>query len=492
MGGPLTAELSTGCCSVLPRSPANYDNPVLIFIPSGAPTLVTKTQNKVVHDRVADRQARVWAGRVLFMLALLAPSASAFAADESWSLHGQTTFVWQYHPAFRSLYRGSNSLDPGSRGDETFDATLFTGLRLWDGGEVYVNPEIDQGFGLSNTVGVAGFPSGEAYKVGKAEPYFRLQRFFFRQTFDLGGEEENIAPDANQLGAKRTADNLVLTVGKFSVTDIFDANAYAHDPKRDFFNWAIIDSGAFDYAADAWGYSYGAAAEWTQSWWTLRAGLFDLSRVPNTTALVRGFGQFEFVAEAEERHTLFGEPGTLKLLGFVNRGRMGSYDDAMNLAAATHTVPNTALVRQARSRPGMALNVEQQIADGLGFFLRASANDGSQEAYEFTEIDRSLAAGLSVAGNGWGRPNDTVGLADATNAISQAARDYLAAGGLGILVGDGALPHYRAENIVEAFYSASLADWLCLSFDYQLIVHPAYNGDRGPVSVFGLRLHLAR
>ena len=257
---------------------------------------------------------------VIALTAMCCTDAQAQDATQSWSLHGQATIVDQYHPAFRSSYRGANSLDPGSRGDETFDATLFAGARLWDGGEIYVNPEIDQGFGLSNTLGLAGFSSGEAYKVGSSEPYFRLQRLFFRQTIDLGGPAESVEPGANQLGDTRTADNVILTAGKISVTDIFDTNAYAHDPKADFLNWSVIDAGAFDYAADAWGYSYGIAAEWTQSWWTLRGGVFDLSRKPNTTALERGFGQFELVAEAEERHEIFGEPGKLKLLGFVNRG----------------------------------------------------------------------------------------------------------------------------------------------------------------------------
>src|SRR5258706_8153526 len=153
----------------------------------------------------------------------------AQAASEKWSVHGQMTGVWQYHPAFRSSFRGANSLDPGSRGNETFDATLYAGVRLWTGAEFWINPEIDQGFGLSNTLGVAGFPSGEAYKVGKSAPYFRLQRLFFRQTFGIGGEVENIESDANQLGGTRTADNLVITAGKISVTDIFDTNQYAHD-----------------------------------------------------------------------------------------------------------------------------------------------------------------------------------------------------------------------------------------------------------------------
>lgn len=410
-------------------------------------------------------------------------------APEDWSLHAQMTFVEQYHPAFHAPYSGPNSLGPQSVGRETFDATLFAGARLWDGGEAYIDPEIDQGFGLSNTLGVAGFPSAEAYKVGKADPYFRLQRLFFRQTLDLGGKSENVDAAANQLGGTRTADNLVFTAGKFSVTDIFDGNVYAHDPKSDFLNWAIVDSGAFDYAADAWGYSYGAAAEWTQSWWTLRAGLFDLSRVPNSTKLVRGFGEFELVGEAEERHALWGAPGKVKLLAFLNRGRMGSYADALRLAQNTGALPDTALVRRYASKPGFALNVEQQIQDDLGAFARLSADDGSEEAYEFTEINKSLAAGLSLKGTAWQRPKDSMGAAFVIDGLSHHARDYFAAGGLGILIGDGRLPHYGYEHIFETYYSAALTDWLALSADYQFIADPAYNRDRGPVSVLGARLH---
>lgn len=410
-------------------------------------------------------------------------------ATEDWALHGQVTFVEQYHPAFRAPYTGPNSLGPQSAGRETFDATLFAGVRLWDGGEAYIDPEIDQGFGLSNTLGVAGFVSGEAYKVGKADPYFRLQRLFFRQTFDLGGETESVNDAANQLGGTRTADNLIFTAGKLSVTDIFDTNAYSHDPKSDFLNWAIIDSGAFDYAADAWGYSYGGTAEWTQNSWTLRAGLFDLSRVPNSTKLERGFGQFEADAEFEARHILFGRAGKVKLLAFINRGRMGAYSDAVRLAETTGTIPDTALVRRYNSRPGFVLNLEQQLSERLGAFMRLSVNDGSKEAYEFTEINKSLAAGLSLKGTEWCRPDDTLGVAFVLNGLSQAARDYFAAGGLGILIGDGRLPHYGDETVGETYYNAAVSDWLTLGADYQFVANPAYNRDRGPVSVLGLRLH---
>ncbi len=424
--------------------------------------------------------------------ALVAFSAPLQAEQpETWSLHWQTTFVEQYHPAFRSPYRGDNSLDPASRGDETFDATLFAGVRLWQDGEVYANPEIDQGFGLSNTLGLAGFASGEAYKVGKAEPYLRLQRLFFRQSFDLGGETQTLDAAANQLGGTRSADNLIITAGKFSVGDVFDANSYAHDQRQDFLNWAVIDSGAFDYAADAWGYTYGLAAELTQGAWTLRSGLFDLSRVPNSTQLQRGFGQFEVVGEIEWRSAFFGREGKIKLLSYLNRGRMGRYDDAVQGAKATGGAPDMARVRRTASKAGYGLNLEQPLSDSLALFARLSTSDGSKEAYEFTEINASAAAGLALQGAAWGRPQDTAGLALVVNGLSKAGRRYLAAGGMGILIGDGQLPDYGAEKIAELYYTAPMTNWLFVTGDYQFAANPAYNGARGPVSILALRLHAA-
>ncbi|HEX5279703.1 MAG TPA: carbohydrate porin [Micropepsaceae bacterium] len=389
-------------------------------------------------------------------------------SDATASLSGQANLVEQYHPAFHARYSGANSLDPGSRGDETFALSLTAGLNLWDGATAYASPEIDQGFGLSRTVGLAGFPNGEAYRLGSSVPYFRLQRLYLQQSF--GG------------------DSLVITAGKFAVTDIFDTNSYAHDPARDFLNWAIIDSGAFDYAADAWGFTYGIAAEWTRDWWTLRTGLFDLSRFPNTTALVRGFGQYEIVSEFEARHEIAGRPGKVKLLGFVNRGRMGSYMDAIALAAATNAPPDTALVRRPAFRPGAALNIEQQVVENLGAFARLSWNDGSEEAFEFTEINRSLAAGLVLKGAGWSRADDAIGLAAVVNEISRPAREYFAAGGLGILIGDGGL-RYGTENILESYYKAVVMRRVAVTFDDQFIANPAYNRGRGPVHVLSLRLH---
>jgi high affinity Mn2+ porin len=204
---------------------------------------------------------------------------------------------------------------------------------------------------------------------------------------------------------------------------------------------------------------------------------------------VRWFGQYEIVAEGEERHTFWGEPGKVKLLGYFNRARMGSYNDAVALGLATHTIPDTALVRRPATRPGVAINIEQQIDDQLGVFARLSLNDGSEEAYEYTEINKSVAAGLSLKGSSWGRGDDTVGAALVVNGISKSARAYFAAGGIGILIGDGSLVHYGSEDIAELYYNATVTSWLGATADYQFVGNPAYNRDRGPVSILGVRIH---
>ena len=409
------------------------------------------------------------------------------ALDLDWfALHGQTTFLGQYAFPFRAPYHGPNSLDANA-GRETWDVTFYAGVRLWYGAELWINPEIDQGFGLSSTLGVAGFPSGEAYKVGSSVPYARLPRMFVRQTIDLGGEIEKVDSGINQFAGSHTADRLVITVGKFSVSDIFDTIGYAHDPRNDFMNWSLVDAGTFDYAADAWGYTYGAAVEWYRGNWALRGGLFDLSVVPNNADLDPRFQQFQWVGEIEHRHELWGLPGKIAVNGFLSRGRMGRFEDAIQLAQATGQPADIAAVRRYTSRGGLSLLLEQQVSSDLGVFARTGMANGNIEPYEFTDIDRTVAAGLSLKGKRWGRPNDTFGLAGIVNGISGVHQAFLNAGGLGILVGDGRLPNPGSERIIEMYYSLPLFSWR-LTLDYQFIANPAYNRDRGPVSVIGTRL----
>ncbi len=424
--------------------------------------------------------------------ALTATPASpvSLSAPAPVAVYGQYTNVYQWHPAFTSPYQGTNSLSPGNNGEQTNDATLYAGYQPSSGNEFWINAEYDQGFGLNGTLGMAGFPSGEAYKVGANNPYYRTPRLFYRKTIGLGGASRTVEADINQFAGSTTADNLILTVGKFAVTDVFDTNVYAHDPRNDFLNWSAVDAGAFDYAADAWGYTYGAAAEWTQSWWTLRGGVFDLSQVPNSEKLTQRFSQFELVVEAEGRYQLANAPGKLKLLVFDNRGRMGSYADALALAAQTGSTPDTALVRRYASRPGAALNLEQSLGEDLGMFARLSANNGGEETYEFTDINQSAEIGLSLKGNRWGRPDDSIGVAGVVNGLSSEARAYFAAGGLGVLVGDGQLPDYATERILESYYAWQVTRHVTLSADYQFVQNPAYNAQRGPVNIFAWRLHV--
>lgn len=421
---------------------------------------------------------------------------AVFAGDtpaEAWSLHGQYTMVKQRHGSFRSPYVGDNSLLPSEGTQTTMDATLYLGRRLWEGAEVFVNPELDQGFGLSGTLGAAGFASGEAYKVGHHSPYGRLQRAFLRQTLRTSDTPDaEVTSGPNTLGGSLPLDNLRLTLGKFSVVDLFDVNSYAHDPRSDFLNWAVIDAGAFDYAADSWGFSLGGAAEWTLGDWTWRAGLFSTSHEPNSPRLDHSFAQHQSVFEVEYRHQWHGHPGRLKVLAFSTRARLGAYEEAVALSrgrAANPAPADTSQVRRNTSKQGYAFNLEQDVAEGVGLFARYSRNDGKTEADDFTDINRSFSAGLSIQGSGWGEPGHSLGLALAQNALSDAARRYFAAGGLGLLIGDGRLPQYGPEQIAEAYYAVKVMPGLAISLDLQRLVHPAYNTQRGPVTVLGARLH---
>ncbi|HYA05212.1 MAG TPA: carbohydrate porin [Xanthobacteraceae bacterium] len=422
-------------------------------------------------------------------------AAPGIPGTDQVNFHGQATFTWQGYPAIRSPYTGSNSLIGSGEGRETTDATLFAGLRLWPGAEFWIDPEIDQGFGLASTHGVAGFTSAEAYKVGADYPYTRLQRYFIRQTIDLGGDSLTVDADINQFAGSQTANRLVLTIGKFAIVDIFDTNKYANNPKNDFLNWSLVNAGTFDYAADAWAYTYGVAAEWYQGDWTLRGGAFDLSQTPTGGISPLGpnldptFDQFQLVGEIERRYQLWSEPGAIKVTGFLSRGRAGSYAAAIALAQATGMPADITAVRSYDSRPGVSVNWQQQITDAVGVFARAGWADGNIEPWDFTDIDRTVSAGASLNGKPWGRPDDTIGLAGVVNGISKIHQEFLNDGGLGILIGDGQLPNYGLEQIIETYYSYALSASTRFAADYQFVANPGYNRDRGPVNIFAGRFH---
>lgn len=405
------------------------------------------------------------------------------------ALYGQATYIAQKTDTFRDPYGGTNSLTPGTD-SETASATLYLGARLWSGAELWVNPEADQGSGLDNTVGLAGFANGASGKVGSNPPYFRLQRAFLRQTISLAGASATSEAGPNQLAMPQSSDRLIVTLGKISAVDIFDTNRYAHDPQADFLNWSVIDAGTYDYAADAWGYSVGGATEWYRGAWAARAGIFDLSDVPNSPRLEPAFHEYQLDLEAEHRYELLGQPGKVDLTVFESHGRMALLKDAVAYAELTGLTPDPMPVRHYRKRDGLSLNFEQQLAPDVGMFARLGDAGGNVETYEYTDIDRTVSVGVSVSGGSWHRPADTLGVAGVVNAISRDRRQYLAAGGLGILVGDGRLPHAGHEDITEAYYRLALLSAAHLTLDYQWVANPAYNRDRGPVSIFAVRVHV--
>jgi high affinity Mn2+ porin len=406
-----------------------------------------------------------------------------------WNVHGQTTFIEQGYPPFRSPYEGANSLPGSGQARETWTATGFLGWRLWSGGELYFDPELDQGFGLAGTHGLAGFPNGEAQKGGSEVPKFRPQRYFLRETIGLGGAQETVEDGPNQLSGKRDVDRITITVGRFAVGDFFDTNAYAHDPRADFMNWALWEAIAYDFPADLPGFTRGAVVELNRKDWAVRAGIFQVPSEPNSDVLV--FRTGGVIVELEERYSISDQSGKLRLGAWANRGFTGNYEEALAVSAADPLIDiNTAMVLTRTQRPkyGLYANLEQAISKDVGVFARVSWNDGRNEILSFTDVDASVSAGVSVKGSRWGRADDTVGFGAALDAISASHRDFLAAGGLGLLIGDGRL-NYREEKILEAYYALKLQQPLTLTFDYQFVADPAYNADRGPVSLFTARVH---
>ena len=409
-------------------------------------------------------------------------------APDAWNIHGQFTVIGQGYPAFPSPYQGQNSLSGANQAKETVSATAFIGFRPWDGTDIYINPEITQGFGLSETVGVAGFPSFEAQKASFPMPRADVARVYLQQTFGLGGEQETIADGPNQIAGKEDISRLTIIAGKLAVTDFFDNNAYAHDGRTQFFNWNIDCCGSYDWTMDQLSYTWGAMAELNQKFWAFRVGYFLAPVVSNSDNLDTHVPDGEYIGELELRYSLFSQPGKLRLMGWANRANMGSYAAALAEPITTPNYPDITLVRQVQTNYGFNANLEQAITDDLGVFSRASWNTGLYEIIAWTDCDESLSAGAVVKGTSWGRPDDRIGVAGVIEGLSPEARAYFAAGGLGILIGDGAL-NYRPEKILETYYSYSLNNWASLTFDYQFVADPAYNADRGPVHIFAGRLH---
>jgi high affinity Mn2+ porin len=430
---------------------------------------------------------------LILLTALSAPLLRAQdpAPSEKWNLYYQATSIGQYHPAFPAAYSGPLSLLSHAEAEASLTTTLFFGWRPFENTQFYFDPEIAGGRGFSATDGVANFPNGEMPRVATATPKPYLARLYVTQDFALGQGRETIDSDENQLGGSRPATRYSVTVGRFTVTDFFDNNKYSHDPRTQFMGWGVMYNGAWDYAADTRGYTWGWVHELHTKRFSIRYASAAMPLVANGLRFDRRlFRDRSDIFEGELHLQPHGHEGALRLLSYQNHADMGNYAEALKLAAQTGARPDVTATRQVGTlKYGFGLNAEQEIAKDIGIFGRLGWNDGKTESFAFTAIDRLATIGISVSGKRWGRVDDTAATEITVSGISAIHRAYLERGGVDFLIGDGAL-RYGPETISESYYSAKLVSWLFATADLQHINNPAYNRDRGPVWVGTLRLHM--
>ena len=408
---------------------------------------------------------------------------------ERTSFHFQQTIITQYKPAFHADYSGLNSLSPVAETQTSITATFFGNATLWKGSQFIFDPELSGGAGLSQTLGVAGFPNGETFRVGGTQNKIYIARLFYQQNFEWGNERDTIDADELHLRSTRSKRYFSIGAGKFNMGDFFDDNNFSHDPRQQFMNWALMDNAAWDYPANTRGYILGIYTELGQPNWTLRFAITASVTHENSSTWDPNITRANTeTAEYENRFTIGGQKGTVRILGFLNNGKFGNYLDAIALDPKHPVVDSTQ--QYGRHKYGFGINTDQYISNDFGVFAKASWNDGRTETWFFTEIDRSLSFGGELKGSKWGRPDDEMGLGFIVDGLSGPHREYLADGGYGFIIGDGAL-NYGLESIVEFYYKLNAYQKkFFISPDYQFILNPAYNKDRGPVNVFSIRLHV--
>jgi hypothetical protein len=431
--------------------------------------------------------------------------------DENWNAYGQTTYIYNWKPSFPALYtnlNGSpNSLLPTPETGFTATATAFAALKLWSGGELYAVPEVISERPFSDLKGLGSvIQNFELQKSSGEPPVIYLSRVFFKQSFGYGGHKVSLESDPMQLGTTEDSHRFVVNVGNFSILDIFDKNQFSGDLRRQFLNMAFLTYAAYDFAADARGYTWGITGQYIHDDWALRYGRIIAPYHPNQLTL--NWNIFQYYGdqlELEHKQVLYDQPGVVRILGFRNRENMGKFSDAIaafeanpaenattctgfNYGSQNSSAPDLCWARKPNVKLGIGINIEQQLSEDIGVFLRGMYNDGKTEVYSFTSTDRSLSLGTLVKGGGWGRKRDLMGLGYAQGWISKSHAQYLGMGGIDGFIGDGAI-RQASEHAVDVFYSFNIWNPIWITADYQFIANPAYNADRGPLNVYSARFH---
>ena len=415
------------------------------------------------------------------------------SAISPWWVSGQINEIAQGHPSFPAEYSGPNSLKLTSEFAVSNVLTLYTAYEFTDSFEGIFDLEEASGHGISDALGLGGYVNLDVVRnpdLGKA-PY--VARLMLHKVFRLSKDNEETERGPLSLFTELPARRLEVRVGKFSMVDFFDLNSVGSDSHLQFNNWTVDNNGAYDYAANTRGYTYGAIATYLSPRWAIRYALAMMPKIANgenlDADLFRANGQN---LEFEYRGGLLPHrDGVVRLLSYLNTANMGNYQDSINqYKAGEVSMPDiTATRRQGRHKYGFGLNIEQIVAKPVRVFTRLGWSDGHNESFAYTEVDRTAAFGFDVWGGLWKRPLDRVGVAYVINGLSATHREYLALGGLGFVLGDGAL-NYGQEQIVESYYTLHVWRGLYFAPLLQYIWNPGYNRDRGPVLVPGLRMHL--
>jgi hypothetical protein len=413
------------------------------------------------------------------------------------NMHGQTTYINQRYNNFTSSYSGMRSLSNDKAMSYTWSGTLFMGARLAPNTDVYFNPEVISGVPFSGLNGLGGFSNGEATKANGAQAKFYSARAFVRQTINQEGDKVVLENEANQITQTVSSNRVVLTGGQFSTLDIFDDSRYAKDPRVQFMNWGNMTYLAYDYAADARGYSWGLAGEWYLDNWVMRASRMLAPKSPNGRDLNwQIFNTYGDQVEVERQHNIADLPGKVSILAYRNKMMLARFSDATNYviqnnAQGTQAINNVRNNMQYKT--GIGLHGEQALTKDLGIYGRAFTSDGHTETMSFTEADNSISVGMGMNGASWKRPNDSIGISMMQNGLSSYRRSYLQAGGVSYFIGDYASPSqtisYSPERIGEVYYNATVIKNVLAGLNFQHIINPAYNSARGPVNILSFRIH---
>ncbi len=420
--------------------------------------------------------------------------------QKKFGANAELTYILQSVTPFHSPYFGTNSLRSRRETEASRSYTLYLWAHPSPRFEVYVNPELALGHGIGDGDGLAAYSNGDLIGQPNFRPQPYLARVFIRYRVPLqsGGSarpKQAVKPGNEEIGGSLPASRLVFIASKFAISDHIDINTYANNARNQFLNNAFVNNLAYDKAGDPRGYTHGIIISVLRPGLAVRIGSVALPAVSGGRDVSYNLrNQHAEQLETEIRpKVLAGQkamPLILRLLTYRNEGTMGSYRDALQ-AAPGMTPDVTTVRRRAAFKYGFGLNFEQGISDGgaSGVFGRFGWNDGQTETFSYAEADRVMSFGGQVSGAHWKRASDVLGVALAQSDLSSAHKEYLAAGGLGPTLGDGALS-YGSERVAEVYYSYQLTSNVSLSPDYQYISNPGFNHDRGPVSLISLRLHL--